>query len=254
MTLLVPEPMAARLAFVVIRWVSYPHARSPEERDASGLVEAVMEVSAEIRWFWQSPGPADLKAWFTSFAAHGCAAGGGDPRTDAYLLDPEQAELGVKLRSGKSGVEVKGLVATIADICPEPPFAGPIEIWTKWPSAALSLSGAAVIQVNKRRWIRQFDTAGTEFREIPLDAQEHPLHGHRLPDEGCNVEYTEISVERFPPWVTFGLEAFGSVKTVVGNLCEITAQLSQRRPPTFTAGWCASYPVWLQGFAVSSCR
>jgi hypothetical protein len=43
-------------------------------------------------------------------------------------------------------------------------------------------------------------------------------------------------------------EAFGTLDTVVGNLCRVSAQLSQRHHPALTNAWCASYPVWLQRF------
>jgi hypothetical protein len=66
------------------------------------VVEAIMEVSAEIRWYWQGEGPANLREWFGSAECHGCIAGGGGFRSDAYLSDPEQAELGIELRGNKS--------------------------------------------------------------------------------------------------------------------------------------------------------
>ncbi len=144
-----------------------------------------MEVSAEIRWFWQGAGPAGLQGWFNLAEFHDCAAGGGGMRTDAYLSEPQQAELGIKLRQHKSGVEIKGLVAVIANGCQDRPFLGPIEIWSKWSSEALSLGGATLIPVAKRRWLRKFDTAGPRVREIALDAQELPLKGGRLPDEAA---------------------------------------------------------------------
>jgi hypothetical protein len=147
-----------------------------------------MELSGEIRWYWQCAGPANLQAWFTGAEFHDCAAGGGNLRTDAYLCDPQQAELGIKLRGRKSGVEVKGLVAIIADGCRDRPFTGPVEIWTKWPSNALSLTGASLVLVNKRRWLRKFDNAGAEVREMALGAQELLINEHQLPDEGCNVD------------------------------------------------------------------
>ena len=87
-----------------------------------------MEVSAEICWFWQGAGPAGLQGWFNLVEFHDCAAGGGGMRTDAYLSEPQQAELGIKLRQQKTGVEIKGLVAVIANGCQDRPFLGPIGV------------------------------------------------------------------------------------------------------------------------------
>jgi hypothetical protein len=190
-----------------------------------------------------------LQQWFSSTEHHECAAGGGCPRTDAYLADPQQAELGLKLRGNKTGVEVKGLVAVIAERCRDRPFVGPIEVWSKWKSEALCLTNAALILVNKRRFLRKFDSAGPEVREIALDAEELPINGERLPEEGCNIEYTQISVEGSPPWITLAFEAFGVLDAVAANLRRTTAILSMRRPPAFVGGWRASYPTWLQRFA-----
>jgi len=210
------------------------------------IIEANMEISAEVRWFWQGKGPANMQEWFSNAEFHDCTAGGGGLRTDAYLSDPKQAELGIKLRGNKPGVEVKGLVAVLAEGCRDRPFAGPIEIWTKWSSEALPLMGAALISVNKRRWLRKFDTAGPKVREIALDAQELPVNEDQLPEEGCNVEYTMISIEGFTPWVTLGFEAFGTLDTVTSSLRRTTARLSLRPPPALADCWCASYPAWLQ--------
>ena len=213
-----------------------------------------MEVSAEFRWFWQGAEPAALQQWFSDAELHDCAAGGGCLRTDAYLFDPQQAELGIKLRGNKTGAEVKGLVAVIAEGCRDHPFRGPIQIWSKWTSEALSLTNAALILVNKRRLLRTFDTAGPEVREIALDAQERPINGDRLPEEGCNIEYTQISVEGSPPCVTLGFEAFGALDAVAANLRRTTARLAMRRPPALVGGWRASYPTWLRCSAAPSPR
>jgi hypothetical protein len=160
-----------------------------------------VELSAEIRWFWQGSGPTGLREWFTDASFHDCGAGGGGLRADAYLSDPRQVELGIKLRGNKKGVEVKGLVAVPADSCSSSPFVGPIEIWVKWSSESLSLAGADLVHVSKRRWLRKFGFTGPELREIALDIDELPVEGDRLPKEGCNVEDTEISVEALR-WVT----------------------------------------------------
>ena len=84
-----------------------------------------MQVSAEIRWFWKGVLPPELLVWFQRAERHSCAGGGGSVRTDAYLRDARQSELGLKLRGGKKGVEIKGLVAVIADGCQASPFIGP---------------------------------------------------------------------------------------------------------------------------------
>jgi hypothetical protein len=120
-------------------------------------------------------GPPGLKEWFTDACFHDCPVGGGGHRVDAYLSDPQQVELGVKLRGKKTGVEVKGLVAVLADGCTDSPFVGPVEIWGKWSSEALSLTGASLVLVSKRGWLRKFVSLGPEIQEIALDINELPI-------------------------------------------------------------------------------
>jgi len=208
-----------------------------------------VQLSAEIRWFWEGAGLPGLKEWFVSAQFHDCAAGGGNLRTDAYLSDPQQTELGIKLRGNQT--EVKGLVAIVAE-GPGHPFLGQVEIWTKWSSKALSLGGARLILVNKRRWLRKFDCANSPFEEIALNVQELRVDGGCLPNEGCNVEYTEISVAAGQPWVTFGFEAFGTLDTVTDYLRQAMARVSLRHPPMPVDGWNASYPRWLQRVSAPS--
>lgn len=206
-----------------------------------------MEVSAEVRWFWEDARWPRLQEWFCTEKLHGCAAGGGCPRTDAYLYDAKQGELGIKVRGSRKGVEVKGLVAIIGDGCRNSPFIGPIEIWAKWSSEALSLTDAPLVLVSKRRWLRKLDTTGVKLREIALDNRELPIDGSRLPDEGCNVEYTEISIKGFhSSWVSLGFEAFGPLNTVETGLQRTTDLLSLRHPPSLSHGRCLSYPAWLR--------
>jgi hypothetical protein len=205
-----------------------------------------VEISAEIRWFWRGTSPPGLKEWFTDASFHNCAAGGGNVRVDAYLSDPRQVELGIKLRGNRTGAEVKGLVAALAEGSQDSPFVGPIEIWVKWSSETLSLEGAELVLVSKRRWLRKFAFADLELQEIALDVNEFPINGQRLPDEGCNVEYTEISVEAALGWVTLAFEAYGTLDNVVACLRRTTARLSSRECPNLVGGWNASYPRWLR--------
>src|SRR5947207_3561754 len=115
-----------------------------------------MQVSAEIRWFWKDVLPPKLEEWFRNAKEKTCAAGGGEPRVDEYLYDLNQIELGLKRRGGKSGVEVKGLVTAASGRLNANPFAGPIDLWTKWTSEALDLKSDLTVAIEKIRWLRKF--------------------------------------------------------------------------------------------------
>lgn len=205
-----------------------------------------MQVSAEVRWFWPNR-PADgLERWFVDGAAHaGVAAGGGDLRVDEYLVEPAQVELGIKSRGGKKGVEVKGLVA-VSGRLGETPFEAPVELWTKWTSAALALPSGSTVRTEKRRWLRKFDGAHNPPREIALGADERPKDSSAaLPARGCNVELTHVLVAGERSWWSFGFESFGTVSTVEKDLAEVARLLAHRRPPSLPGGQAMSYPAWL---------
>ncbi|MEO8036821.1 MAG: hypothetical protein ABI837_20480 [Acidobacteriota bacterium] len=204
-----------------------------------------MQVSAEIRWFWSGDAPG-VAQWFRSTALHALAAGGGGERTDEYLADPSQNELGIKLRGGKKGVEVKGLVARLPIALAEGPFGGPIELWTKWTSPALELKPEVRIAVVKERYLRKFDGALATPQEIALGGNEKPIGAVTLPDRGCNVEFTSVRVGSGPTWSTLGFEAFGTLDTVESDLRRVAALLATRQPPSLAGATLASYPTWLQ--------
>jgi hypothetical protein len=67
-----------------------------------------MFVSAEIRWFYPDECPANLHRWFGEMSP---APGGGKLRIDEYLSQTNQSEVSIKIRGGRPGVEIKGLVA-----------------------------------------------------------------------------------------------------------------------------------------------
>ncbi len=203
-----------------------------------------MQVSAEIRWFWRNE-PTALREWFCSRDEF-CAAGGGAPREDQYLRDARQAELGLKRRGGKAGIEVKGLVAVTSGGLVVGPFLGPIEIWTKWTCEALELPPALTVTIRKERWLRKFDTALTSPEEIALDHNEQPLELKRpLPVLGCNAEVTKVDLQG-ATWWTLGLESFGTIGTVENSLRAVATLLAARRPPDLGMGQLASYPAWLR--------
>ena len=130
--------------------------------------------------------PPGLEDWFCKADAHGCPARGGRTRVDEYVRDIRQVELGLKRRDGHQGVEVKGLVAVTWGGGAGEPFAGPIELWTKWISEPLELLSHSTVPIEKQRWLRQFDTTGRVPQEIALDNEEKPHDRRLLPALGCN--------------------------------------------------------------------
>jgi hypothetical protein len=217
-----------------------------------------MQVSAELRWFWKDAAPAGLESWFKNAADAICAPGGGRERCDKYLTDQSQVELGIKQRDAKPdspggtspGYEVKGLVAVKWAALPGWPLAARIEVWTKWTSKALVIDEKLLISITKTRWLRKFDTAGPDPLEIPLNDKEEPIDERRrgvgLPALGCNVELTRVATANGDVWWTLGLEAFGDLQTVEGDLCAVINLLTARRIPPVSGGLALSYPAWLR--------
>jgi hypothetical protein len=204
-----------------------------------------MQVSAEIRWFWPELEPTDLAGWFQDKAVHNFSPGGGETRVDLYLVDRDQLELGVKSRGGKNGIEVKGLVSPSEPGLQLSPFTGPIEIWTKWTSNSLDLNSRQTTRIEKRRWLRKFETSSERTREIELDREERPATGEPPPQSGCNVEFTALTLDGHRPWWTLGFEAFGSLAGVTQSLQAVASLLVSRHPPPTPQGLRCSYPQWL---------
>jgi len=205
-----------------------------------------MLISAEIRWFWRDTAPEGLEDWFSGAAGHPNAAGGGGTRTDDYLRDTTQSELGIKRRGGRKSIEIKGLVSVLQEGLDAGPLVGEIELWAKWISGAVDLESDATIAVGKRRMFRKFDTSGPLPEEVLLGPDEAPIGGRQWPSRGCNAELTRVTLERGDVWWTFGLEAFGTLSTVERDLRAVADVLSSRRPPELPEGLLASYPAWLK--------
>jgi hypothetical protein len=201
----------------------------------------VMFVSAEMRWFWRDVCPSDLKRWFFR---QDPPPGGGDPRIDEYLRQPNEKEIGIKKRGNKPAIELKGLVATLrhSDLA----LAPHLEVWCKWDSVAPGLKMADKVITNKTRWLRKFDTSDSATVEIPLGPEEKPLNGRPLPKEGCNLELTEVIVTDQPgPWWTLGFEAFDGLESAPANLRKVVNYVGSASFPPIVTGTYLSYPEWL---------
>ena len=200
-----------------------------------------MFVSTEIRWFYPDECPANLHRWFGEMSP---APGGGKLRIDEYLSQTNQSEVSIKKRGGKPGVEIKGLIA----VCRSElvPFAPYVELWCKWRLHASALEMTKRMIIQKTRWIRTYDTSGAAIVEIPLQADEKPLNGQPLPQQGCNVEISKIQIAEEPrQWWTLGFEAFGDLDSAPGNLLKTTQYLIAHSFPLPICGEFLNYPSWL---------
>ena len=197
-----------------------------------------MWVSAEVRYFW-SAFPPEVDRWFRS----GIPPGGGQSRVDEYLRDPQQIELGMKRRGQNPGVEIKGLVAH--GKTGEEPFAGRVQIWTKWTSEALRLDSASTVAITKQRWLRKFDTGPSGCIEFPLKEDETRADGQDPPADGCNLEFTRVTLPDGAVWWTLGLEAFGALDRVEATLAKTIECLAATGPPRFRPDRICGYPEFL---------
>jgi hypothetical protein len=210
-----------------------------------------MHISAEIRFFWEKAAPKDLEEWFSNEKLHnGINACARQTRTDIYLCPSGYGEVGIKKRDSQPGAEVKGMVMRgFADLATEP-FAGPVDLWTKWICEPLELNESKTIAVSKTRLIRTFDTYSIEpIEEEPRNKKylewDRGASDSRLEtSEGCVVELTKITIES-SEWWSFGFESFGSMKRVASSLKSVATLLSSRQAPKLSGGIIASYPEWL---------
>jgi hypothetical protein len=169
-----------------------------------------MQVSAEVRWFQVGFVPDDLKKWFCEPASdfrH--RVGGGRQRRDVYLLTQE-SELGIKSRGGKKGLEVKGLVDVLSWQLDFGQVSVVPQLFCKWSSEELEFANLPTVEIVKTRWLRKFDTATVDPREIQLgagDYGEEPIVKNERPDVGCNIELTSVR-KGDETWWTFGAESF----------------------------------------------
>jgi len=205
-----------------------------------------MFPSAEVRWFWNNICPQHVHDWFFKT---GLPPGGGHPRTDRYLPQPNAAEISIKERGDTPGLQVKGLVATrqspaLASV------ASHVEIWCKWSCTIPRLILTDEVAVTKTRWLRQFDTSKPAAMEIPLDSNEKPKPGYSSPVVGCNVELPGVRILNRPDvWWTLGFEAFGDLDIVPMSLTRVLLPERSVLPSIVSSGAFLNYPGWLLKFA-----
>jgi hypothetical protein len=215
-------------------------------------MDGAMQISAEARLWWPDGNCNAVEHWFeqlTEFEPGGKPAFNGycysEPRRDVYVVDSGQAELGIKLRAAgtaRARIEIKSLVAVRGEAAPF----GPVTIWTKSSSSALTLDGIETVFTNKWRRLRKFAWTGAVLKETALDENEKVRDG-TMPDAGCNLEFTRVAIEKSQEvWWTLGYEAFGQLDEVERILRTCLLQTVSRTPlPAVDIAKPASYPEWL---------
>jgi hypothetical protein len=145
----------------------------------------------EVRWFFDGGVDAHpaLKRWFEPTER----SESGPP--DVYLLVPDAADMGIKLRDG--ALQIKGRVA-MPGVEAFGRHQGAVERWIKWscpdlPPAYQHLfdadahPGVVTVSVNKRRALRRFalDAEGGRVREIAREASA---------PRGIDVELSDLEI------------------------------------------------------------
>jgi hypothetical protein len=202
-------------------------------RDLPGVS---IDLTTELRWFFDGPLPADVWAWFRPKGV-----GLLERRSDAYLLDG-RLDMGVKQRSRRT-LELKlrmGLPqpASIAD-----DVHGLVETWQRWSPAdgLLTLHDDTVwVDIDKTIVKRRF---GTDGQPKLLSESTRAMTG-----EGCDMEIAALSANGRETW-TFAFAAFGQPDTQRDSLNMAWRSLSMRDAPPdrlhLHIGRSCGYPEWI---------
>lgn len=194
-----------------------------------------VDLTTELRWFFEGALPDEVRSWFT----HDGATGFAEARRDSYRLDG-QVDVGVKRRSGTI-LELKRRQGTPARH-QHRTLDGQRESWQRWSPAdgLIELDGNTTwVDLDKAIFKRRFSPGG---QEIPLTKQTRAMTG-----QGCDAEVATVSVHGRSTW-TFALAAFGPADDHRSSLDQAWDLLVRDRPgpARLRLEWVNSwgYPEW----------
>lgn len=206
------------------------------------LVLRSIELTTELRWFFDGPLPEHVRSWFTDSDTRGVV----ERRHDSYRKD-DLVDLGVKRRFG-SILEVKVRIGGSHPVVLGE-VKGQLEMWLRRSPAArcLDIEGVTTwIDVDKTVTKRRFDTEGNEVRISD---------NTRSPDEqGCDVEIVDLVAGERQAW-SLAISAFGEHdaqrgrlmqawdRVIAGGDCERSSSIDFRSAESY------GYPEWLAGGA-----
>ena len=171
--------------------------------------------SSEIRWFSRQMDP--LKDIYNSIPGLSESEG---IRID-YYLQTDNKDLGVKLRGSGDRVELKWLLDRIHTFNIDANTSLGVENWVKYSLdknepivenlKGLSTSKFEWIKVEKRRIKKKYEILPGE------DEKVNPLIGDSFVEDGCNIEFTEIIIDK-EKYYSLGFESFFTKERCVPNL------------------------------------
>lgn len=167
---------------------------------SSNPIEVSVDLTSELRWFFDDLIPDELVSWFTQDAATGLT----EVRCDAYLLN-HAIDIGVKRRF-KEVLELKVRQGPPEPFAIAPGLDGALETWQRWSPADGHVhltEDTAWIDVHKTITKRRFTADGAEQ---PLSEASRAMTG-----QACDVEIATLSIEGRTGW-TFAFAAFGPVE------------------------------------------
>lgn len=199
-----------------------------------------MNVTTEVRWFYQGKVPAQVHRWFHD---QPLAPTPLETREDLYLCLPDTVTLGVKLRQGaielKKRVDDRGMQSLSAQVV------GHVETWIKWSFAIDEQQSGNLEQVPDGEWVTVQKSRQQRLYHVDAAQTIRAIASSVQVEQGCYLELAEISIHD-QPWFSLGFEAFGQPDRTVRNLALVSHYLttSPNFPP-FQAENSLSYPAWL---------
>ena len=195
-----------------------------------------VDLTTELRWFFEGGLPDDILSWFS----HGGATGLVETRRDHYRVD-DLVDIGVKRRHGAI-LELK-----LRQDRPARHLRGDMhgrrERWKRWSPAdgLIHLDESTTwVDVDKMIVKRRVRVDG---REVQLTEDTRAMTG-----QGCDAEIADVCLQGRPAW-TFALAAFGSAHDHASALDRAWGLLVSERPaPRPLRLWWANsfgYPEWM---------
>jgi hypothetical protein len=214
-----------------------------------------MLPTAEVRWFYKG----DIQdTSLQRFRSGELPQDNGtfEERNDVYLYLPGVNSLGIKLRgtniqhqNDADQLEIKRRQLEGGVVSFSPGVTGRLERWSKWVfhsessdpqlSTILTAKDEAWVCVSKVRYLRKY--------QVTSDKRVLAVSLNEWPDNGCNVELTELIAPGEKVWWTLGLEAFGEVDVTIEDNLKLSANyfFGVTDLGTFEVKDSYGYPGWL---------